>query len=364
MIEEKTITLRPITASEGPAIAALSAASADGGRIRFTPVYQVDPWRALQALHPDLLGVAAWSADCDSPVGIGLIQFGQCQYEGLLRPYALLNTLIVHPAYRRRGIASRLAQWRIEQVRQRYGDNVVLLANIQSGNSASERTAARWLKQTAGPLTYLPLKTRAAPPRPLPGVRVRVLRPAEYGLFAEALNHFYADTNLFSPESAESLAHWVQTTPLDTPIRSLLVAVDAQDRPLAGMAVNEDFRLRQVRLVKMPLSIRLINQVLRLIPSDGIMREASASRIWRLPGQEQAPVTWWTAPCTSGMTRPPAWPFLLMRAARWAGSSPHPPSSPPRSSTLPSTGPSRSPLSGRFARFFDHSSRALGSHSA
>lgn len=288
MIEEKTITLRPITASEGPAIAALSAASADGGRIRFTPVYQVDPWRALQALHPDLLGVAAWSADCDSPVGIGLIQFGQCQYEGMLRPYALLNTLIVHPAYRRRGIASRLAQWRIEQVRQRYGDNVVLLANIQSGNSASERTAARWLKQTAGPLTYLPLKTRAAPPQPLPGVRVRALRPAEYGLFAEALNHFYADTNLFSPESAESLAHWVQTTPLDTPIRSLLVAVDAQDRPLAGMAVNEDFRLRQVRLVKMPLSIRLINQVLRLIPSDGIMREASASRIWRLPGQEQA----------------------------------------------------------------------------
>ncbi len=43
--------------------------------------------------------------------------------------------------FRQRGIASRLAEWRVEYVHQHMGDEAVILAYIQKGNTGSQKTA-------------------------------------------------------------------------------------------------------------------------------------------------------------------------------------------------------------------------------
>jgi GNAT superfamily N-acetyltransferase len=51
--------------------------------------------------------------------------------------YAVLDSLKVHPDYRRRGIARRLTDRRLERATELGGDEVVIVAYIQAGNTAS-----------------------------------------------------------------------------------------------------------------------------------------------------------------------------------------------------------------------------------
>jgi hypothetical protein len=59
--------------------------------------FQGDPYAALSVLYPGFVGIVAEASDRPGLVGAGLINFGTCNYEEELRPYALLNTLVVHP---------------------------------------------------------------------------------------------------------------------------------------------------------------------------------------------------------------------------------------------------------------------------
>ena len=98
--------LRSLTPADGPAIAALGEQSPETGAVAFHSEFHYDPYTALLALRPSTIGVAAEAPDHDGLVGLGLVSFGECCYEGALRPYAYFYSLSVHPAYRRRGLAT------------------------------------------------------------------------------------------------------------------------------------------------------------------------------------------------------------------------------------------------------------------
>src|SRR5512133_1744028 len=92
------ITFRPLTEKDGPAFAGLSYSCEDEGRIHYAANYKIDAVQAVRALHgDDMQGVAACARSSQRLVGVGLIRFGQCLYEGELLPFALLGNLIVHP---------------------------------------------------------------------------------------------------------------------------------------------------------------------------------------------------------------------------------------------------------------------------
>jgi len=283
------LSLRQLSPADGEAYAAVLAASPDTGSIGTAVRFEIDPYRALMALHQDTVGVVAGAPDHAGFAGSGLIRFGQCQWEGELRPSALLNTLVVHPDFRRRGVASQLAGWREQYAHQRQGDGVVIWAVIQRNNTGSERTARKWAREfLRDRVAMVPLRMRASPPPSSKHLVIRPPRPDELDGVADQLNQYYREYNLYSPESRASLAAWLEVTTFDTPFRHYRIAADKSGALLAGLGLSENCRLRTTLITHLPAAMKLLNRIFRVVPLDGELREIALSRVWYAPGQERA----------------------------------------------------------------------------
>lgn len=283
------ISLRQLTPNDGTAYSTLIANSPDTGAIRIAPHFEIDPYQALLGLHADTVGIVAETPGYDGFIGSGLIRFGKCQWEGTVRPYALLNTLVVHPDFRRKGVASQIAKWRIEHARRRFGDDGVIFAIIQKNNTGSELTARKWYRQfLPDRLTIIPMKLRSTPPAQASQFIVRKIEAFEFEAVAERLNLFYGDYNLYSPETGESLSTWCTKTLFDTPIHHYMVVTDTSNNILGGLGLAEYGRLRTLVISHLPETMRYLNKFLKIMPESGIIRELSTSRVWFAPGQFKA----------------------------------------------------------------------------
>lgn len=283
-----SFSLREMTPADSPALAALTAQSPDGGRITFSPRYHLPIFEVYAARHTDMIGVVVEAPDAEGLVGAARVSFGMCQFEGGLRPYALLSSLVVHPNFRRQGIASALAQWRIERAIKRNGSDTIILADIQTGNVGSTANAKKWASQIAGRVVTSPATMRGKPPRPNPGIRVREATGDDLEAITQNLNTFYQDYNFFHPQTPQSLRAWLDKTPFPQPVNHYLVATDSANRLLAGLAIAEEWRLMSFYIEKAPLSVRLANLLLKVIPPDKEMRALQTDMLWFAPGQLEA----------------------------------------------------------------------------
>ena len=172
-------SLRPLGATDGPAIAELGEQTPDTGAVAFHSRFLHDPIACLLALRPTTVGVVAEAPDGDGIAGFGLMSFGEFQYAGAVRPYAYLYSLSVHPRYRRQGLASQIGSWRVEVARQHFGEDGVIAAAIQSGNIGSLAVAETWSRQRVDRSQAVVAKTRSKPPEPRSGLHVRPAYPAD-----------------------------------------------------------------------------------------------------------------------------------------------------------------------------------------
>ena len=279
-------TLREFQPTDGPAYADLLAACPDTGSVGMVETFEIDPYQALMGLHRDTVGVVAEMPGRSGLVGGGLIRFRPCQWDGQVLPSALLNTLVVHPDFRRRGLAALLAGWREDYARQRFGDQGIILAIIQSNNTGSERTAQKWASQfLRHRLVIVANQMRSRPPAPSREYTVRPIQPDDLESVVAQQNQFYQDYNLYPPETASELGAWLAETPFATPYRHYLVVCDKAGQILAGLALVENSRLRKTIVTHLPPFLRLGNQLLHILPPDGVMRELVVSRVWYAPGQ-------------------------------------------------------------------------------
>jgi len=278
--------LRPLHERDGSALGALLSESPDTGRIRTAVRYWKGVLEVWQATDQDFIGVVAEAPGHEGLVGACMARFGYCQFEGAVRPHALLHTLMVHPQYRRRGIASALVGWLVERVRQRLGEEGVIWALVQQGNVGSMRTLCKHLGQFLEERLFaVSLKPSSKVPRPPLGVIVRLAEPSEFGEIADRLNRFYKDYNFYEPLTGEKLASWCANDLLGSPFRHYFVALDAEGRYLAGAGVVESYRLRVLEVRKLPRLLGLVNFFLRMVPADGVIRGLSLSKVWVAPGQ-------------------------------------------------------------------------------
>lgn len=285
-----SFSLRILTPEDSLKYGKLIRESPDTGTIRVSQQFEIDPYTAVINARPGSIGVVAEAPEYDGFIGSGLVQLGRCQWEGSDIPYALLNTLVVHPNFRRRGVASQLAKWREDYARQYFGEEGgVTFAIIQKNNTGSELTAKKWYRQfLADRLVVIPINMRSKPPTQITEFTVREISTNEMEEVVVKQNQFYKDFNLYPTETAESLAHWCNESPFDMPYHHYFVITDRSDNILAGVGLTEYGRMRRLVVEHIPPILEFMNKFLKAVPADRIMKEVGLSRIWFADGQLKA----------------------------------------------------------------------------
>jgi GNAT superfamily N-acetyltransferase len=266
-------------------LAALAAASPDGGAVAFTPEQHV-PAREIARDHEIS---ECFVAEADGVIaGTGRLDIGTCRFEGDDVRYALLSTLRVHPDYRRRGIATELTDQRLRRAAELAGRDVVAVAYIQAGNAASLGNARRWATQIGGRLVVTPVPMRRRPPRPRPGLTVQPAADTELAEIAAAIDASYAGHDFARRWDETRLAGWLAASPFPDPVNHCLVVTDRSGRLLAGLGLHEEGRLFSLVIGHLPAHLRAANAALHVVPRDGRMRNLVADKAWFAPGQLDA----------------------------------------------------------------------------
>jgi GNAT superfamily N-acetyltransferase len=278
------ITLRQIQSDDGPKVAALGEQTPDTGVVAFRNHFLYDPYASTMALHRNATGVVVEASDHDGIVGMGMMSTGECQYNDILRPFAYLFSLSVHPDYRRQGIASQIAAWRIDKARKMLGDDAVIFAGIQKGNEGSLRNAAKWSTQRIdGRTTAGVVKMRSSPPRLLPGLEVRPAEKNDYEEIVHKQQDFYRDFNLYPPRDAETLYEWHSAAPFGFALREYYVVVDQEGNILAGLSATEEGKVTTGHVVRLSWPLRIVNLLVRMIPAIGVTKRIHLKDVWFAP---------------------------------------------------------------------------------
>lgn len=272
-----------MTSDDSVGFGELVARSPDTGMISVSRRFEFDPLAAIDALKPGSTGVVA-EDDTGRLIGGALVTRKQLSYGGQERPTAYLSNLVVHPDYRRRGVASQLAAWRLEHVRSTLGADATVFAFIQRSNTGSFSTAKGWATQQLGPARIIAQSPRRKPP-PAGDYTVRSLGTEDVEEVTEGLDSFYRDFQLFPRQSTEKFAAWLTSTPLESPLHHYHLATDRSGRIVAGAAATELGRLAIDHINRMPAAIRAANAVLKIVPKSGLLTTLLVHRFWFSPGR-------------------------------------------------------------------------------
>lgn len=284
------ISLRRVAQSDGPAIAELDRSSPDTGLVAFSTEYLVDAYTGFTLLHPDSIAVVAVADGTPGIVGMGAMTVGTCRYEDEERPYAYLFNVMVHPDFRRRGVATAIYQELIGTARSLRGANTVIVAGIQEGNEGSLRAAGTWANHTlAGSGTILDRTRRSAPRNP-DSLIVREAAEDEWVQVLEQQERFYSDYNLYPRRTVEWMrAMYGTETGSDRPrIRRYLVVVDSAGRLHAGAGISSEGSVEPMRVSRMPRMLAIAAWLFGILTRDGLMRRTAVRDLWFAEGGERA----------------------------------------------------------------------------
>ena len=274
------IAYRQLEDTDGAAFAELSENSPDTGIVGVVPKYHIDAFQEISLNHENVIGVVANTSGFQGIVGAGLIGFGKCFFEDNYVDYALLHSLIVHPEFRRQGIATELANRRYKLALEKIGNDALILAGIQKGNSGSLATSQKWCQQISGIIQSNVVRMRNKPPVHNENITVRLAELNDLDEIIRHQNNFYQNYNFYSPDSPEKLIDWLAQTPFETPFRHYCVAVDSQANILAGLVIKEQYRLVSMQITRMPAWANFINRFLSIVPPDGILKQLSIEKFW------------------------------------------------------------------------------------
>jgi predicted N-acetyltransferase YhbS len=277
-------TLRPMEPADAPAIDRLMREEARTTSISMTTYYRHDIYQSLMAQHPTLFGVVATAPGADGVVGMATAFLDEVLVGGRAFPGAQLENLKVRGDMRRQGLGSRLATWRIDEARRRFGGDGIIATGLESSNAASLATARGWCTNVLGPVRVVIARTGSGSRMPR-GIVYRALEERDVAGVIEALDAFYAGYHLYPSLTPDRLADLLAPTSLGETIRQYRVAVAADGTLLAGAMVSERFKLMEDHLEHIPRPLELLSHVVPLFPPDRIIRSIEVNLAWHAPGR-------------------------------------------------------------------------------
>ena len=285
--------IRQAIPQDGADVTNLFNHNPDGGRIAISAHYHQDPLYIATKLAPQTIIAVVQDTTTKQLLGSGMVRLEKnYQVDGIPRPTAVLNSLIVHHTHRRQGIAKALAQWRIEMAKNRL-DDPLLVAGIQQGNDRSMAVVQNWAKAIIGPLQSCLVTTINKQPQADKAISIRWAQPSDLEEIVLKLNQFYREYLFFAPQTAQTLSQWLEQSPLSEPTRQYAVAIDGQGNIVAGLGITEQYRFMQMRVANMPLPLRLLNKVVGIVPADGYLKQSGITHFWFAPDQAAAARLLW-----------------------------------------------------------------------
>ena len=287
-------SLRPMEPTDGPAIDALMRSEAQTTSVSMTTHYRHDIYEAFLAQHPTLFGVVAESPGSGGLVGVATAFLDEVGVGGRAYPSAHLENLKVRQDVRRQGLGARLAAWRIEEARRRFGGEGIIAAGVEATNSASLATARRWSTQVLGPVRIVIARTSSKPPSNR-GIEVRPVADGDIDAVVDALSTFYVGHDMVPRQTPARFAASLAPTRLGEPIRAYRVAVASDGTLLAGAGITERFKLMTDHIDAMPRPLALLGRVTGFLPADRIIRSIEVGLAWHAPGRVDAARGLWDA---------------------------------------------------------------------
>jgi GNAT superfamily N-acetyltransferase len=276
-------TLRELQPSDSPALVKLIA-DFDGDMVT---QFHVDAYTALIfGLENRTLGVAVECSGVEGLVGLGTVRFSQVQFNGESLPLAFLDGLKVRKEFRGQGLGYRIADWRVQQARESFGERCVIVTGMLRSNAASRAVARKWCREyidVAFQPFFVPVCSH--PPEPLDGICVRQIEPGEYTEFARRQNTYYQDYNLFPPCDVQSITRAMDVTVAGIKPYRFFAATDERGCLLAGAQIWCRGMLKSDHFVNPPQPLRPADEVAQLLPPDLVIRDAAVVGLWHTPGQ-------------------------------------------------------------------------------
>lgn len=283
-----TVSIRHMRPDDSKALMALEDKTADGGMVSFLTRYKHDYFAIQQALRPNFVGLVAESSAVVGVIGVGMMSFGECQFDGEVRPYGYLGGLGVHQDFRRRGIATAIVAELLTIADKRFGPERVIFAEIQAGNEASLRANMKWANQLIRDRERVSIsKVLDRPPKPVDGISVRLAKEDEYETIANRQNAFYGKANLYPLKTPEQLREWVAKRPFGKEINRYYVAVDQHEQIVAGVGVTLEGQLMTNHVVRMPWLMKAAVAIFRRLPSGDETRRMNGHWLWYKEGYEE-----------------------------------------------------------------------------
>jgi predicted N-acetyltransferase YhbS len=282
-ISDHNFKLRAMQPSDSASIAKLIT-EFDGD---MTTRFLLDAYTAITAgTEYHTLGVVAECEGHDGFVGMGTVRFNQVQYNGEILPLAFLDGLKVHRNFRGQGLGYQIASSRIQMAREAYGDQCVIATGMLQENLASYAVARKWCREFIEPaFDVLIIPMRKNPPKPLDGIIIHEIETHEYEEFALKQNKFYENHNLYPMASASSIENALAVSAEGRKPYRFFVAVDTLGNLLAGAQTWARGLLKSDTINNPPASLRVLNNILQLLPADFIIRDIAVSGAWYEPDQ-------------------------------------------------------------------------------
>jgi GNAT superfamily N-acetyltransferase len=259
----------------------LMASSPEEGMITIQVVFKEDPYEMLMQRRIGQIVFVAETPD-GKVVGSGAADARPIWFERKPVQAVHLHSLLVHPDFRRHGVATALVQRRVQWAREQYGDGVLIFAEIQQNNVASFNNAAKWATGFGQPRESGFLRVLHNGPRRMSGVEVREATEEDYPEIVEGLRNFNRDIDFTRYVTADRLHRNLE--PIHGQVFRHRFVVTNGKEIVGGAVLSTHDPSVETRMIRAPFFNRMVARLSGMIYTDGVINGGEIDGIWFKPG--------------------------------------------------------------------------------
>ena len=167
----------------------------------------------------------------------------------------------------------------------------MLYAAIMEGNISTALTK-KYRFQSTKPIQGGIVPMRRSAPKAKPGLNVHTASDDDLIEFADGLNTFYRDHNLWSPMTPFDLQAYMEKEVAGMRSNALYV-VTREENIVGGLSVSNQSSLVRMKLSRTPTLLRILGGLLGILPKDGVLDSLTVRRVWFREGELEAARSLW-----------------------------------------------------------------------